>query len=86
MIYAGTNWPADFRGRLFTLNFHGRRANQEVLERGIRVMDSTAITLCMEHDVPILVFNFLKEGNIQRAVTGDQLGTRIGSAESKSTS
>jgi putative membrane-bound dehydrogenase-like protein len=33
MIYAGTNWPADFRGRLFTLNFHGRRANQEILER-----------------------------------------------------
>ncbi len=33
MIYAGTNWPADFRSRLFTLNFHGRRANQEILER-----------------------------------------------------
>jgi putative membrane-bound dehydrogenase-like protein len=33
MIYAGTNWPADYRGRLFTLNFHGRRANQEILQR-----------------------------------------------------
>ncbi|MFM8634643.1 MAG: PVC-type heme-binding CxxCH protein, partial [Planctomycetia bacterium] len=33
MIYAGTNWPADYRGRLFTLNFHGRRMNQEILER-----------------------------------------------------
>lgn len=33
MIYAGTNWPADSRGRLFTINFHGRRLNQEILER-----------------------------------------------------
>jgi putative membrane-bound dehydrogenase-like protein len=33
MIYQGDNWPAEFRGRLFTLNLHGRRANQEILER-----------------------------------------------------
>lgn len=33
MIYLGDNWPDEYRGRLFTLNFHGRRANQEVLER-----------------------------------------------------
>ncbi len=33
MIYQGDNWPADYRGHLFTLNLHGRRANQEVLER-----------------------------------------------------
>jgi putative membrane-bound dehydrogenase-like protein len=33
MIYAGTNWPPEWRGRLFTLNFHGRRVNQEVLAR-----------------------------------------------------
>ena len=33
MIYQGDNWPAEYRGRLFTLNFHGRRANQEILER-----------------------------------------------------
>ncbi len=33
MIYAGSNWPSEYRGRLFTLNFHGRRANQEILER-----------------------------------------------------
>jgi putative membrane-bound dehydrogenase-like protein len=33
MIYQGDNWPAPYRGRLFTLNFHGRRANQEILER-----------------------------------------------------
>ena len=33
MIYLGDNWPEEYRGRLFTLNFHGRRANQEILER-----------------------------------------------------
>ena len=33
MIYQGDNWPAEYRGRLFTLNFHGRRLNQEILER-----------------------------------------------------
>ncbi|PYM11215.1 MAG: hypothetical protein DME18_14565 [Verrucomicrobia bacterium] len=33
MIYQGDNWPAEYRGRLFTLNLHGRRANQEILER-----------------------------------------------------
>src|SRR3989441_2938214 len=33
MIYQGDNWPAEYHGRLFTLNLHGRRANQEILER-----------------------------------------------------
>jgi putative membrane-bound dehydrogenase-like protein len=33
MIYLGDNWPAEYRGRLFTINMHGRRANQEILER-----------------------------------------------------
>lgn len=33
MIYGGTDWPAEYRGKLFTLNLHGRRANQEILER-----------------------------------------------------
>jgi uridylate kinase len=50
-----------------------------VLEQNLRVMDPTAIALCMEHDVPILVFNFQKEGNIQRAVSGEKIGTLINS-------
>jgi uridylate kinase len=49
-----------------------------IRERNLRVMDSTAITHCMEHNMPILVFNFRKEGNIQRAVRGEKIGTRIG--------
>ncbi len=48
-----------------------------VLEQDLRVMDSTAIAHCMEHRMPILVFNYRKEGNIQRAVRGDRLGTLI---------
>lgn len=50
-----------------------------VRERNLRVMDSTAIAQCMEHNMPILVFNFRKDGNIQRAVRGEKVGTRISS-------
>jgi uridylate kinase len=49
----------------------------EVLEKGLRVMDSTAISHCMEHDMPLMVFNFHKDGNIQRAVAGEKVGTLI---------
>jgi uridylate kinase len=48
-----------------------------VLDQKLRVMDHTAITHCMEHDMPILVFNYRTNGNIQRAVRGESLGTRI---------
>ncbi len=48
-----------------------------VREQNLRVMDPTAIAHCMEHDVPILVFNFKTEGNIERAVAGERLGTII---------
>jgi len=50
-----------------------------VREQNLRVMDPTAITQCMEHDMPILVFNFKKEGNIERAVHGQRIGTLISS-------
>ncbi|MGD9722306.1 MAG: UMP kinase [Pirellulales bacterium] len=50
-----------------------------VREQNLRVMDPTAITQCMEHDMPILVFNFKKEGNIERAVHGMRIGTLISS-------
>lgn len=54
---------------------------QAVRQQNLRVMDPTAIAQCMEHDMPILVFNFKKEGNIQRAVTGEKVGTLINSEE-----
>jgi uridylate kinase len=50
----------------------------EVIEKNLRVMDATAIALCREHGVPILVFNFKHDGNIVRAVTGHSIGTWIG--------
>ena len=50
-----------------------------VREQNLRVMDPTAITQCMEHDMPILVFNFRREGNIERAVNGARIGTLISS-------
>ena len=51
-----------------------------VREQKLRVMDSTAIAQCMEHQVPIVVFNYKKEGNIERAVRGERIGTLITSA------
>jgi len=48
-----------------------------VLEQNLRVMDHTAITHCMEHAMPLLVFNFKKAGNIVKAVQGEPVGTYI---------
>ena len=48
-----------------------------VREQNLRVMDSTAIAQCMEHGMPIIVFNYRKEGNIERAVRGDRIGTLV---------
>ena len=55
-----------------------------VREQNLQVMDSTAITHCMENNMPILVFNFRREGNIQRAVMGEKVGTRIDANEEES--
>lgn len=55
-----------------------------VIEQDLRVMDTTAITHCMEHKLPIVVFNYLRNGNIQRALTGERVGTMISSAARRS--
>jgi uridylate kinase len=52
-----------------------------VCQQNLRVMDHTAITHCMEHDVPILVFNYQVDGHIVRAVRGESVGTLITSGE-----
>ena len=49
----------------------------EVLQQGLAVMDGTAITLCMENRLPVIVFNLFEEGNLERVVRGETLGTRI---------
>ena len=50
---------------------------QQVRDQNLRVMDPTAIAHCMEHDLPILVFNYRHDGNIERAVRGETLGTSV---------
>ena len=49
----------------------------EVLARGLKVMDTTAISLCMDNRLPIVVFDLLGEGNIVRAVRGEKIGTLV---------
>jgi uridylate kinase len=50
----------------------------EVLNRGIEIMDNTALTLCMDNGVPIVVFDLLREGNLERVVRGAEIGTLVG--------
>ena len=50
---------------------------QEVLEKQLKVMDASAISLCMDNNLPIVVFNMRKPGNIARVVTTDAIGTRV---------
>jgi uridylate kinase len=54
----------------------------EVLARGLKVMDATAISLCMDNNLPIVVFDLLTEGNIARAVRGEKIGTLVGPDDS----
>jgi uridylate kinase len=49
----------------------------DVLNKDLKVMDSTAISLCMDNEIDILVFNMFKKGNIKRAVMGDNTGTIV---------
>lgn len=55
-----------------------RISYQEVLERGLKVMDAAAIALCMENKLPILVFDMNHPGNLLRAVKGEVVGTLVG--------
>jgi uridylate kinase len=52
--------------------------HREALERGLKVADATAFSLCMDNDMPMIVFNLLTEGNIARAVRGEKIGTFVG--------
>jgi len=49
----------------------------DVLKKQLKVMDTTAISLCMNHHIPIVVFNLKKKGNIKRVVLGENVGTRV---------
>ncbi len=51
---------------------------QDVLTQRLEVMDAQAFHHCMEHNIPIVVFNYQKPGNIERAIAGEKVGTRVG--------
>ena len=49
----------------------------EVLKRGLKVMDTTAISMCMDNRLPIIVYDMKKKGNLRRIVSGEKLGTIV---------
>ncbi len=54
-------------------------SHRQAIERGLRVMDSTALSLCMDNDLPNYVFNMADERNIDRIVSGERVGTLVSS-------
>jgi len=50
----------------------------DVLKKNLKVMDSTAISLCMDNDLPIVVFDLTEHGNVKRVVLGQEIGTVVG--------
>jgi uridylate kinase len=49
----------------------------DVLNEGLQVMDTTASSLCMDNDIPLIVFSIMEEGNIKRVITGEKIGTIV---------
>jgi uridylate kinase len=62
--------------------FIPRITHREAIERGLKVMDSTALSLCMDNDLPIYVFNMADELNIDRIVSGETVGTLVSNGTS----
>jgi uridylate kinase len=61
---------------------YGRLSYIEVLNKELKVMDSTAISLCMDNHLPIVVFNLMEKGNIKRVVCGEEIGTLVSAVRS----
>jgi uridylate kinase len=59
--------------------FFPRITYLDILNRGLKVMDSTAISLCMDNRLPLVVFNVGRKGNLLRVVQGEAVGTTVGS-------
>lgn len=53
----------------------------ESIQRRLKVMDTTALTLCMENNLPVIVFDIFKEGNLEKLIAGEDIGTLISSRE-----
>ena len=58
-----------------------RITHMEAIERGLKVMDTTALTLCMDNDLPIMVFNMSDERNVARILGGEHVGTIVASGD-----
>lgn len=56
---------------------YGELSYLEVISQGLEVMDSTASTLCMDNDIPLVVFSIMENGNIKKAVLGEEIGTVV---------
>ncbi|KAK9162662.1 hypothetical protein Syun_003564 [Stephania yunnanensis] len=63
-------------------NFHDSLSYHDVTSKDLSVMDMTAITLCQENNIPVVVFNLGKPGNIAKAIKGERVGTLIGGTQS----
>ena len=55
----------------------------DVLKKNLKVMDSTAISLCMDNELPIIVFDSTQRGNIRRVVAGEDIGTTVGKTQTR---
>ena len=49
----------------------------DIIKRGLKVMDTTAISLCKDNNLPIVIFNLNRSGNIRRVVTGEKVGSLV---------
>jgi uridylate kinase len=49
----------------------------DVLKKQLKVMDATAISLCMDHQIPIIVFSLKEKGNVKRVILGEKVGTKV---------
>jgi len=50
----------------------------DILKKGLKVIDATAVSLCMDNNIPIIIFNLNKQGNIKRILSGEKIGTIVG--------
>ena len=60
--------------------FYPQVSYKEVLNQDLKVMDATAISLCKDNKLPIIVFNLTKDGNIKKVILGEAIGTRVNNA------
>jgi uridylate kinase len=61
-----------------TATRYERISHLDVITKGLKVMDSTAITFCMDNKLPIVVFELLKQGNVKSILRGEAVGTLVG--------